>query len=144
MKNKQKHQKKGAGFWVYIISLFIVLILIAWFIIDNLIQFGLDFFDFSFYFVSLILVFLIPYIIWWIYHVLTTPQEVLDKEWGKNKHKEETNQPIQTPTIECPYCHSTDTVKISGASRVGSIAFWGIASKKFGKQWYCNKCDSNF
>ena len=49
-----------------------------------------------------------------------------------------------TPTIECPYCHSTDTQKISGMSRAGSIVVWGIFSKKLGKQWHCDKCGSDF
>lgn len=60
------------------------------------------------------------------------------------KEKIQKENATHVPTIKCPYCHSTDTVKISGASRVGSIAFWGIASKKFGKQWHCNNCKSDF
>lgn len=45
---------------------------------------------------------------------------------------------------ECPYCHSKNTKKISGVSRVASVGFFGFASKKIGKQWHCNKCGSNF
>lgn len=144
MVKKKRNHKKTSGFWVYIISLFIVLTLITWFIIDNLIQFGLNFFGFSFYFAALILVFLIPYIVWWVYHVLTSPQELLDKEWQSKKQTEQTKQSTPPPTIECPYCHSTDTQKISGMSRAGSIVVWGIFSKKLGKQWHCNKCGSDF
>ncbi len=48
-------------------------------------------------------------------------------------------------TIECPYCHSTNTKKISGLSKAGSIALFGIfALGKTSKQWHCNNCDSNF
>lgn len=46
--------------------------------------------------------------------------------------------------IECPYCHSTNTKKISGSSRVASFLTFGLASKKVGKQWHCNKCGSDF
>ena len=47
-------------------------------------------------------------------------------------------------SIECPYCHSTNTKKISGSSRVASFLTFGLASKKVGKQWHCNKCGSDF
>ena len=46
--------------------------------------------------------------------------------------------------VECPYCHSTNTKKISGSSRVASFLTFGLASKKVGKQWHCNKCGSDF
>ena len=50
-----------------------------------------------------------------------------------------------TPTVECPYCHSTDTKKISGTSRFVSVGLFGLASSKAGgKQWHCNKCKSDF
>ena len=49
------------------------------------------------------------------------------------------------PKIECPYCHSTDTKKISGVSKAGGIALFGVfALSKAGKQWHCNKCKSDF
>ncbi len=48
-------------------------------------------------------------------------------------------------TVECPYCHATDTKKISGASKAGSIALFGFfAMPKASKQWHCNKCKSDF
>lgn len=46
--------------------------------------------------------------------------------------------------IQCPYCKSWDTEKISTASRVTSVALVGVASGKIGKEWHCNKCGSNF
>lgn len=46
--------------------------------------------------------------------------------------------------IICPYCHSTDTKKISGLSKAGSVALFGIFSQKIKKQWHCNKCGSDF
>lgn len=49
------------------------------------------------------------------------------------------------PIVECPYCHSTNTKKISGMSKAGSIALLGIFGLgKTIKQWHCNKCKSDF
>ncbi len=47
-------------------------------------------------------------------------------------------------TIECPYCHSTDTRKIGYFDRGLSVALLGLESTKIGKQWHCNHCGSNF
>jgi len=51
---------------------------------------------------------------------------------------------LSKPKVECPYCHSTDTSKIGTVSRMASTGFFGLASKKMGKQWHCNKCGSDF
>ncbi len=48
------------------------------------------------------------------------------------------------PTIECPYCHSTNTKKISGFSRGFAAGLLGLGSSSLGKQWHCNRCDSDF
>lgn len=48
------------------------------------------------------------------------------------------------PKVQCPYCKSMDTVKISMMSTMASTAMWGLNSKKIGKQWHCNNCKSNF
>ena len=48
------------------------------------------------------------------------------------------------PHVECPYCHSTNTEKISVASRAVSISLVGAASGKIGKQWHCRQCGSDF
>lgn len=49
------------------------------------------------------------------------------------------------PSVECPYCHSTNTKKISTTSKVGSVALFGIfAVGKVSKQWHCNNCKSDF
>lgn len=46
---------------------------------------------------------------------------------------------------KCPYCNSTDLSKISGLSKAGSVALWGIfAVGKVSKQWHCNNCKSDF
>lgn len=48
------------------------------------------------------------------------------------------------PEVECPYCHSHNTTKISGMSRWLSVGLFGIGSKKVGKQWHCKSCGSDF
>lgn len=50
------------------------------------------------------------------------------------------NQKSNTPVVECPYCHSTNTTKISISHRfIGNVDF-----AAFSKQWHCNSCDSDF
>lgn len=54
---------------------------------------------------------------------------------------------IQDPTkpiVTCPYCKSTNTTKISGISKAGSVVMFGIFSQKVKKQWHCNDCKSDF
>ena len=47
--------------------------------------------------------------------------------------------------VNCPHCNSIDVKKISNASKVGSIALWGVfAAGKVSKQWHCNNCKSDF
>ncbi len=48
------------------------------------------------------------------------------------------------PVIECPYCHSVDTKKITSASKVVNTAIFGILGTKRYKQWHCNNCNSDF
>lgn len=54
------------------------------------------------------------------------------------------NAPKQAPTVECPYCHSTNTKKISGTTRFISTGLFGLASNKIGKNFHCNNCKSDF
>lgn len=54
------------------------------------------------------------------------------------------NSPYYIPVIKCPYCHSTNTKKISTMSKAGSVALFGIFSQKVKKQWHCNGCGSDF
>ena len=48
------------------------------------------------------------------------------------------------PVVECPYCHSKDTTKISIASKVIDTAIGGIFGTMRHKQWHCNRCNSDF
>lgn len=40
----------------------------------------------------------------------------------------------------CPTCNSTNIKKISGLSKAGSVAMFGIFSQKVKKQMHCNNC----
>ena len=60
------------------------------------------------------------------------------KQQVSNKKVEEDNK------VHCPYCNSTNVNKISGLSKAGSIAMFGIFSRKAHKQWHCNNCKSDF
>ena len=66
----------------------------------------------------------------------------MEQEFGVSPKK--TTHSEECIVVECPYCHSTNTKKISGSSRVASFLTFGLASKKVGKQWHCNKCGSDF
>ena len=48
------------------------------------------------------------------------------------------------PVVECPYCHSTNTKKITATSKAVNIALFGIFGNKRKYQWHCNKCGSDF
>lgn len=45
---------------------------------------------------------------------------------------------------KCITCGSTNIKKISTASKVGSVAMWGLLSRKVHKQWHCNACGSGW
>lgn len=44
------------------------------------------------------------------------------------------------PTPQCPTCSSTNIKKISGTSKVVSVAMFGLLSQKVKKQFHCNNC----
>ena len=70
--------------------------------------------------------------------VINSYQESLRKQNNPGK-------PVATaPVVECPYCHSSNTKKITTTGRMMSIGIFGFASKKIGKQWHCNQCGSDF
>lgn len=55
------------------------------------------------------------------------------------------NSSSNTITVKCPYCESTNTTKITTASKAIHTAFFGIFSMgRNNKQWHCNKCGSDF
>lgn len=68
-----------------------------------------------------------------------------EEYWNRvNQHTLNENKPCKS-VVECPYCHSKDTKKITIASKAVHTAVFGIyALGKVSKQWHCNHCDSDF
>lgn len=63
----------------------------------------------------------------------------------EEEHKINMQKQLQQNIPKCPYCNSTDLKKISGFSKAGSVALFGIFSVgKVSKQWHCNSCKSDF
>lgn len=59
--------------------------------------------------------------------------------------KTEQNQFVSKSVVECPYCHSTNTKKITNTSKAVHTAIFGIFSmSRNSKQWHCNECNSDF
>ena len=69
------------------------------------------------------------------------------KKWQILKEDENymPNQQSSTPIVECPYCQSTNTKKISTMSKAVHTALFGIYSmSRNAKEWHCNNCKSDF
>ena len=49
-------------------------------------------------------------------------------------------QEIDIAHPRCPRCGRTDTRRIGNINRATSVAFWGLASSKIGKQYECYNC----
>lgn len=45
---------------------------------------------------------------------------------------------------KCPTCGSENIKKISDISKAGSVALWGLFSRKVYMQWHCNNCGSEW
>lgn len=82
-------------------------------------------------------------------------KEVNGLEFGEctNCHSMTYSKRVSQPTytlnkkviVNCPYCNSSNTTKISTLSKVGNVALFGIfALNKTSKQWHCNTCKSDF
>ena len=55
------------------------------------------------------------------------------------------SQTKSNPVVECPYCHSTDTKKITNTSKVVHTALFGVFSvSRNSKNYHCNNCGSDF
>lgn len=49
--------------------------------------------------------------------------------------------PVEDNVPRCPTCRSKNIKRISGLSKAGSVAMWGVfAAGKVSKQWHCNNC----
>lgn len=68
-----------------------------------------------------------------------------DEEYWERINQHTINKDTLTkPVVECPYCHSTNTKKISTTAKVVNTAVWGIYGTKRHKQWHCDQCNSDF
>lgn len=71
------------------------------------------------------------------YEEKMTPLRVQGKQMQAARslaRKQQSNQP------HCPTCGSTNISKIGAVERVGSVAMWGLFSKKINKTFKCNNC----
>lgn len=58
---------------------------------------------------------------------------------NQQKQQQESSVP------KCPTCGSTNLKKISGLSKAGSVALWGVfAAGRTSKTWHCNKCGAEW
>ena len=74
-------------------------------------------------------------------------KEILQKRIRKSEESrinEYQQKYLAEHNIHCPYCNSTNVTKIGTVNRMVSTSMLGLASKKIGKQWYCNSCNSDF
>lgn len=75
-------------------------------------------------------------------------EDLYNKRLQEEKAEEDYYASIQTrpsqPKVECPYCHSTNTKKISSMAKVTNVALFGIFGQKRKHQWHCNDCNSDF
>ena len=74
-------------------------------------------------------------------------KEILQKRIRKSEESrinEYQQKYLAEHNIHCPYCNSTNVTKIGTVNRAVSVGTFGLASKKIGKQWHCNNCDSDF
>ena len=72
-------------------------------------------------------------------------KEKNEREIIQEKYKQKMEEQKYRNNAECPYCHSKNTKKISGFSKAGSVALFGLFARgKVGKQWHCNQCTSDF
>ena len=62
-----------------------------------------------------------------------------------NRHLASKPKPVEHNIPKCPTCGSTNLKKISGLSKAGSVALWGIfAAGRTSKTWHCNNCKAEW
>lgn len=65
-------------------------------------------------------------------------------QFKANLGQQESNKAQTDNKVHCKYCNSTNVKKISGLSKAGSVALWGIFSKKVHNEFHCNNCGADF
>lgn len=84
-------------------------------------------------------------IYWGTEEINPNTNKVINSYDEKERKEFNSYNPISTtPIIECPYCHSTNTKKITTNSKVLNTAIWGFFGTKRFKEWHCNECGSDF
>lgn len=77
--------------------------------------------------------------------ILEEVEKLMQIKKAENAKKEaikKQNDEIQALSHpKCPNCGSTNTKQISNVNRAASVAMWGLASSKIGKQYQCNRCN---
>lgn len=69
----------------------------------------------------------------------------IDYDANRTARIRQQSQKFDAEHPECPYCKSRSTKKISGLSKAGSVALFGIFSiSRNSKQWHCNNCGADF
>lgn len=66
---------------------------------------------------------------------ISTPQQELI--WARQRA-------MESKTVSCPYCNSTNVKKITTTSKAINTALFGVFGTKRHKNYYCNNCKSNF
>lgn len=80
-----------------------------------------------------------------IYEETHKPLSEQDVDYSNPKTQPTQHQSApQTNKIQCPYCKSINTKKITAMDRIGSNIMFGLFSKKRNKEWHCNSCGSDF
>ena len=80
-----------------------------------------------------------------IYEETHKPLSEQDVDYSNPKTQTTQHQSApQTNKIQCPYCKSINTKKITAMDRIGSNIMFGLFSKKRNKEWHCNECGSDF
>lgn len=66
---------------------------------------------------------------------VSTPE--VEARWAMQRENE-------AKAVECPYCHSKNTSKISTTAKAVNVALFGLLGNKRKHQWHCNSCKSDF
>ena len=67
-----------------------------------------------------------------IYSFATSDPQEIKQNWDKEKYNDY--------KFTCPMCGSQKVKKIGNIDRAASVATWGLASSKIGKQYECDDC----
>lgn len=69
---------------------------------------------------------------------------ISERQYYKNAQTVQT-QYYYNQIVECPYCHSTNTKKITNMSKAVHTAVFGLyAISRNSKQFHCNDCKADF